>query len=104
MKNIEQGNDARQNCQKPNSVLTEVDKKGDNITVYLREDNKSGVYYKGKVKGYFNGAVRDDTKPDHFIGDDSGITSIEEETPEINKEEESAEPKVKTEAVKNKKK
>jgi hypothetical protein len=77
MNNIKQGNDTRQNCQKPNSVLTEIDKKGDNIIVYIGEDNKSGVYYKGKAKGYFNGAVRDDTKPDHFMVDEG-------ETPETN--------------------
>jgi len=71
MENLKQGNDSRQNCQKPDSTWQKFEEETNILTVFVGADDTTGIYYQGKPAGYFNGAVRNHAKADYFVGDDN---------------------------------
>lgn len=71
MENFKQGNDPRQNCEKPNTTWQKFETEKNILTVHLTDDPNSPIYYQGEPIGYYNGAVRNPNKPDHFVGDDN---------------------------------
>ena len=71
MENFTQGNDPRQNGEKPETTWQKFEQEANILTVYRGANDLSGVYYKGAPEGYFNGAVKNPAKPLDFVGDDS---------------------------------
>ena len=71
MENIKQGFDPRQNCEKPETTWQKFETEKNILTVHLTDDPNSPIYYQGAPIGYYNGAVRNNSKPDYFIGDDN---------------------------------